>query len=82
LSKDEVVAEISLVDFAAITETSAIVSIEHHSPNHELPNGKKLELIGTEKQTITLMLSVADGSPVQFDRRQGAGWHLSHTLLS
>jgi hypothetical protein len=52
-------------DFA-LTEAAYIVyRILKRFPSVTLPKGEKLELVGTEKQKITLVISIAEGCKVQ-----------------
>ena len=52
-------------DFAAMEATYSIVRILQTFPNMRLPPGLELEEVGTERQTLTLTLSIANGCKVQ-----------------
>jgi hypothetical protein len=53
------------VDFA-ITETAyAVVRILKRFPQITLPPTEKAELVGVEKQTMTLVVSITNGCKVQ-----------------
>ena len=54
------------VDFALTEAAYAIVRIFQRYPSIALPDGEKVELLGVEKQSMTLVLQIADGCKVQF----------------
>lgn len=53
------------VDFALTEAAYAIVRIIQRYPNIRLPEGEKTELVGVEKQTVTLVLQIAEGCKVE-----------------
>jgi hypothetical protein len=52
------------VDFALTEAAYAIVRIFQRYPIIKLPEGGKVEQVGVEKQTVTLVLKIADGCNV------------------
>ncbi|KAK0648079.1 cytochrome P450 alkane hydroxylase [Cercophora newfieldiana] len=53
------------MDFALTEAAYAIVSIFQRYPKIELPDGETVEVVGNEKQTVTLVLQITDGCKVQ-----------------
>jgi hypothetical protein len=53
------------VDFALTEAAQAVVRILQQFPEISLPAGEKVELIGTEKQTMTIIISSSNGCRVQ-----------------
>ena len=56
----------SLVDFALTEAAYTVVRVLHHFPIIRLPAGQKVEIMGVEKQTMTLVLSSTEGCMVEF----------------
>ncbi|KAL6713131.1 hypothetical protein ACLMJK_009252 [Lecanora helva] len=54
------------MDFAFTEAAYAVFRILHHFPIIRLPAGQNVELIGVEKQTITLVLQSTEGCLVDF----------------
>jgi hypothetical protein len=54
-----------LVDFALTEAAYTIVRVLQRFPDIELLEGEKVELLGVEKQKMTLVMSIADGCKVQ-----------------
>lgn len=59
-------------DFARMEVCYTIVRLLQTFPVIQLPEGEKIEAVGTERQTLTLVLSPADGCRVTV-RKQGKG---------
>ena len=53
-----------LVDFALTEAAYTVVRLLHRFPTIGLPTGQKVEILGVEKQTITLVLSSTEGCMV------------------
>lgn len=53
------------MDFALTEAAYAIVRIFQRYPNISLPEGETVEIVGTEKQTVTLVLQITDGCKVK-----------------
>jgi len=53
------------VDFALTEAAYAIVRIFQRYPSITLPEGEKIEVVGVEKQTVTLVLQITEGCKVQ-----------------
>ena len=53
------------VDFALTEAAYAIVRIFQRYPSIRLPEGEKAELVGVEKQTVTLVLRITEGCKVE-----------------
>ena len=53
------------MDFALTEAAYTIVRIIQRFPKIELPNGVATELVGVEKQTMTLVMSVTEGCKVK-----------------
>jgi hypothetical protein len=53
------------VDFALTEAAQAVVRILQQFPYISIPVGEKVELIGTEKQTMTIIISSSNGCRVQ-----------------
>lgn len=53
------------VDFALTEAAYTIIRILQRYPKIVLPEGEKIELIGVEKQTTTLVLQIAEGCKVE-----------------
>lgn len=53
------------VDFALTEAAYAIVRIFQRYPNITLPEGEKVDVVGVEKQTVTLVLQITDGCNVK-----------------
>lgn len=60
----------SLVDFALTEAAYTVVRLLHHFPTIRLPAGQKVEIIGVEKQTMTLVLSSTEGCMVDLSSRE------------
>lgn len=58
------------MDFALTEAAYAVVRILRHFPIIQLPAGRKVELTGVEKQTITLVLSSTEGCMVDLVSRK------------
>ena len=56
-------------DFALMEVSYTIVRLLQASSLIVLPEGEKIEPVGTERQRLTLVLSSADGCRVQIERR-------------
>lgn len=54
------------VDFALTEAAYTVVRLLHHFPIIRLAAGQKIEIIGAEKQTMTLVLSSTEGCMVEF----------------
>lgn len=54
-----------LVDFALTEAAYAIVRIFQRFPSIRLPEGERVELLGVEKQTVTLVLQITEGCKVE-----------------
>lgn len=55
-----------LVNFALTEAAYAVVRLLHRFPIIRLPPGQKVEIIGVEKQTMTLVLSSTEGCMVDY----------------
>jgi hypothetical protein len=53
------------VDFALVEAAYTVVRIFRRYPKIVLPEGEKVELVGVEKQTTTLVLQIAEGCKVE-----------------
>ena len=53
------------VDFALTEAAFTVFRIFQKFPNTTIPIGEKVELVGVEKQTIMLVISIAEGCKVQ-----------------
>lgn len=53
------------MDFALTEVGYAVVRIFQRYPSIKLPVGEKVELVGVEKQTVTLVLQITDGCKVE-----------------
>lgn len=53
------------MDFALTEAAYAIVRIFQRYPDIALPEGEPVEVVGTEKQTVTLVLQITDGCKVR-----------------
>ena len=53
------------MDFALTEAAYAIVRIFQRYPSITLPEGEKIEVVGVEKQTVTLVLQITEGCKVQ-----------------
>ena len=56
----------SSVDFALTEAAYTVVRLLHGFPVIRLPAGHKVEILGVEKQTMTLVLSSTEGCMVDF----------------
>ena len=63
-------AEFPLVDFALTEAAYVVVRLLSHFPVIRLPADQKTELIGVEKQTLTLVLRSAEGCMVNVAPRE------------
>jgi hypothetical protein len=54
-----------LVDYAMTLLAYTVVRLVKTFPTISLPLHEKLELVGVEKQTMTLVLSITDGCKVK-----------------
>lgn len=52
------------MDFALTEAAYTVVRLLHHLPDIRLPAGQKVEILGVEKQTMTLVLSSMEGCMV------------------
>jgi hypothetical protein len=52
------------VDFAQTEAAYAVVRIFQRYPSIKLPEGVNVELVGVEKQTMTLVLQITEGCKV------------------
>jgi hypothetical protein len=52
------------VDFAQTEAAYVIVRIFQRYPNIRLPEGETVEVVGVEKQTMTLVLQISGGCKV------------------
>lgn len=55
------------MDFALTEAAYAVVRIFQQFPDIALPPGEKVELVGVEKQTMTLVVSVTEGCKVKLN---------------
>jgi len=53
------------VDFAMVEAAYTVVRLLQRYPKVTLPEGEKVELVGVEKQTTTLVLQIAEGCKVR-----------------
>lgn len=53
------------MDFALTEAAYAVVRILQRYPITKLPQGEKVEIVGVEKQTVTLVLKIAEGCNVE-----------------
>jgi hypothetical protein len=53
------------VDFAMTELAYAVVRLVQTLPTMSLPPNEKVELVGLEKQTMTLVMSITDGCKVK-----------------
>lgn len=53
------------MDFALTEAAYAIVRIFQRYPTIKLPEGEKVELVGVEKQSMTLVLQITEGCKVE-----------------
>lgn len=60
-----VLTSVCAVDFALTEAAYAVFRILEKFPDISLPPGEKVELVGVEKQTITLVISIAEGCNVK-----------------
>lgn len=56
------------VDFALTEAAYAIVRIFQRYPSIKLPEGESVEMVGAEKQTVTLVLQIKNGCKVELGR--------------
>ena len=54
-----------LADFALTQAAYVVVRLLQRFPALKLPEGEKVELVGTEKQRATLVLSIKEGCRVE-----------------
>jgi hypothetical protein len=59
------------VDFATTQAAYAVVRILRQFPQITLPPGEKIELIGVEKQTMTIVVQISEGCRVQIGGTNG-----------
>lgn len=52
------------MDFAITEAAYTVLRILQRFPNIAIPIGEKVEVVGVEKQTITLVISIAEGCKV------------------
>ncbi len=55
------------MDFALTEAAYTITRLIQHFPTIKLPNNEKIELNGVEKQTMTLVIAIANGCRVYID---------------
>jgi hypothetical protein len=55
----------SIVDFALIEAAYIVVRIIQRFPTIKLPKGEMVELVGVEKQTMTLVMSIIEGCKIK-----------------
>ena len=60
----------SPVDFALTEAAYTVVRLLHQFPLIRLPAGQKVEILGVEKQTMTLVLSSTEGCMVDLSPRE------------
>ena len=60
----------SLVDFALTEAAYTVVRLLYQFPTIRLPAGQKVEILGVEKQTMTLVLSSTEGCMVDLTSRE------------
>ena len=53
------------MDFGLTEASYTVVRLIQRFPMIQLPRGEKLELVGVEKQTMTLVLSITEGCKVE-----------------
>jgi cytochrome P450 len=53
------------VDFALTEAAYAVTRIFQRYPEIALPEGEKVEIVGNEKQTVTIVLQITDGCKVR-----------------
>ena len=58
------------VDFALTEAAYTVVRLLHRFPIIRLPAGQKVEILGVEKQTMTLVLSSTEGCMVDLTSRE------------
>ena len=52
------------MDFGLTEAAYTVVRLLHRFPKLKLPSGEKFELVGVEKQTMTLTVSITEGCRV------------------
>ena len=57
-----------IVDFALTEAAYTVVRLIQAFPTIQLPPGEKVEVIGVEKQTMTLVLSITEGCKVELGK--------------
>jgi hypothetical protein len=53
------------VDFALTEAAYTVFRILQRFPDIAIPSGEKVELVGVEKQTITLVISITEGCKIR-----------------
>ena len=53
------------MDFGLTEAAYTVVRLIQRFPTMKLPPGEKVELVGVEKQTMTLVLSITEGCNVE-----------------
>ena len=64
---------LSAEDFALTEAAYTVVRLLHRFPIMQLPAGQKVEILGVEKQTLTLVLSSTEGCVVDFKSGEARG---------
>lgn len=59
------------IDFGLTEAAYTVVRLIQEISMIRLPPGQKVELVGVEKQTMTLVLSITDGCKVELNRAGG-----------
>lgn len=54
-----------LVDFALTEAAYTVVRLLQRYPVIKLPEGERVDIVGAEKQTMTLVIQIADGCKVE-----------------
>ncbi len=78
----------SPVDFALTEAAYTVVRLLHQFPIIRLPVGQKVEILGVEKQTMTLVISSTEGCTVDLSPRspreeqEQDGMTLLHNMYS
>ena len=68
---DLALPSLSTEDFALTEAAYTVFRLLHQFPTIQLPAGQKVEIVGVEKQTLTLVLSSTEGCMVDFESRKG-----------
>lgn len=65
LSQIDIHGSLVLVDFALTEVAYTVVRLLQRYPVINLPEGERVDIVGAEKQTMTLVIQITDGCKVE-----------------